>query len=59
MVVVAERPLFRGDARGLAGVKFYLKVPQSVELRIDLRDSPYRLPSGKAPVFISQIQGTA
>jgi phenylacetate-CoA ligase len=39
--------------------KFYLKVPQNVDLRIEVRDSPYRLPSGKAPVFISQIQGIA
>jgi phenylacetate-CoA ligase len=39
--------------------KFYLKVPQNVDLRIELRESPYRLASGKAPVFISQVQETA
>ena len=39
--------------------KFYLKVPHHVDLRIDLRESPYRLASGKAPVFISQVQEPA
>jgi len=32
---------------------FYLKAPKSVRIAFDLRDAPYRLPNGKAPVFVS------
>jgi phenylacetate-CoA ligase len=32
---------------------FYLKAPKSVRIQFDLRDAPYRLPNGKAPVFVS------
>ena len=34
---------------------FYLKAPKSVRIQFDLRDAPYRLPNGKAPVFLSGI----
>jgi phenylacetate-CoA ligase len=59
LMVVVPNARYTEETLAVLRRKFYLKVPQSVDLRIDLRDSPYRLPSGKAPVFISQIQGTA
>ncbi|HVO02093.1 MAG TPA: hypothetical protein VMT54_07825 [Candidatus Cybelea sp.] len=34
---------------------FYLKAPRSIGLRIEVRESPYRLASGKAPPFISHL----
>jgi phenylacetate-CoA ligase len=34
---------------------FYLKAPKSVRIQFDVRDAPYRLPNGKAPVFVSGI----
>jgi phenylacetate-CoA ligase len=34
---------------------FYKKAPRSVELRFELRETPYRLPNGKAPIFISRL----
>jgi len=34
---------------------FYLKAPKTVRIQFDLRDAPYRLPNGKAPVFVSGI----
>jgi phenylacetate-CoA ligase len=59
LMVVVPNARYSEETLAVLRRKFYLKVPQNVDLRIDLRDSPYRLPSGKAPVFISQIQGTA
>jgi phenylacetate-CoA ligase len=32
---------------------FYQKAPRSVRIQFDLRDTPYRLPNGKAPVFVN------
>jgi phenylacetate-coenzyme A ligase PaaK-like adenylate-forming protein len=34
---------------------FYLKAPKSVRIQFDVRDAPYRLPNGKAPVFLSGV----
>jgi phenylacetate-CoA ligase len=34
---------------------FYLKAPRSIKLRLEVRDSPYRLANGKAPTFISAL----
>lgn len=59
LMVVVPNSRYSEETLNILRRKFYLKVPQNVDLRIDLRDSPYRLPSGKAPVFISQIPGTA
>ena len=59
LMVVVPNARYSEETLAVLRRKFYLKVPQNVDLRIDLRDSPYRLPSGKAPVFISQIQSTA
>jgi phenylacetate-CoA ligase len=59
MMVVVPNARYSEETLAVLRRKFYLKVPHNVDLRIDLRDSPYRLPSGKAPVFISQIHETA
>jgi phenylacetate-CoA ligase len=34
---------------------FYKKAPRSIRLDFELRDTPYRLANGKAPIFISQL----
>jgi phenylacetate-CoA ligase len=34
---------------------FYLKAPKSVRIQFDIRDAPFRLPNGKAPVFVSSM----
>jgi phenylacetate-CoA ligase len=34
---------------------FYQKVPSSVRIEFDVRDAPYRLANGKAPVFVSLL----
>jgi phenylacetate-CoA ligase len=59
MMVVVPNSRYSEETLSVLRRKFYLKVPHNVDLRIDLRDSPYRLPSGKAPVFVSQVPETA
>jgi phenylacetate-CoA ligase len=59
LMVVVPNARYSEETLATLRRKFYLKVPHSVDLRIDVRDSPYRLASGKAPVFISQVQETA
>jgi len=56
LMVVVPNARYTEDTLAVLRRKFYLKVPHNVDLRIDVRDSPYRLASGKAPVFISQMQ---
>jgi phenylacetate-CoA ligase len=34
---------------------FYQKVPSSVRIEFDIRDAPYRLANGKAPVFVNLL----
>jgi phenylacetate-CoA ligase len=34
---------------------FYLRAPRTVNVRVEVRDSPYRLANGKAPAFISTL----
>jgi phenylacetate-CoA ligase len=56
LMVVVPNAQYTEETLATLRRKFYLKVPHHVDLRIDLRESPYRLASGKAPVFISQVQ---
>jgi len=35
--------------------RFYQKAPNSVRIQFDVRDAPFRLPNGKAPVFVSNL----
>jgi phenylacetate-CoA ligase len=58
LMVVVPNAHYTEETLATLKRKFYLKVPHNVELRIDVRDSPYRLASGKAPVFINQVQET-
>jgi phenylacetate-CoA ligase len=55
LMVVVPNAHYSEETLATLRRKFYLKVPQAVDLRIDVRESPYRLPSGKAPVFINQM----
>jgi phenylacetate-CoA ligase len=59
LMVVVPNIGYSEETLAILRRKFYLKVPHNVELRIDVRESPYRLASGKAPVFISQVPETA
>jgi phenylacetate-CoA ligase len=59
LMVVVPNAQYTEETLAVLRRKFYLKVPHNVDLRIDVRESPYRLASGKAPVFISQVQETA
>jgi phenylacetate-CoA ligase len=59
MMVVVPNAGYSEETLAILRRKFYLKVPHNVDLRIEVRDSPYRLASGKAPVFISQVPETA
>jgi len=59
LMVVVPNAHYSEETLAVLRRKFYLKVPHNVDLRIDVRDSPYRLASGKAPVFISQVQESA
>jgi phenylacetate-CoA ligase len=59
LMVVVPNAQYTEETLAILRRKFYLKVPHGVDLRIDVRESPYRLASGKAPVFISQVQETA
>lgn len=59
LMVVVPNAHYTEETLAVLRRKFYLKVPHSVDLRIDVRESPYRLASGKAPVFISQVQENA
>jgi phenylacetate-CoA ligase len=34
---------------------FYQRAPRSVNVRVEVRDTPHRLANGKAPVFISNL----
>jgi phenylacetate-CoA ligase len=59
LMVVVPNARYTEETLEILRRKFYLKVPHNVDLRIDVRESPYRLASGKATVFISQVQETA
>jgi phenylacetate-CoA ligase len=59
LMVVVPNARYSEETLAILRRKFYLKVPHNVDLRIDVRESPYRLASGKAPVFISQVQERA
>ena len=58
LMVVVPNAGYSEETLAVLRRKFYLKVPHNVDLRIDVRESPYRLASGKAPVFISQVPET-
>jgi phenylacetate-CoA ligase len=54
-VAVVGRGRLRDDTLALIRRNFYRKAPRSVRLDFDVRETPYRLPNGKAPIFISHL----
>ncbi|HVZ02915.1 MAG TPA: hypothetical protein VHA35_25620 [Dongiaceae bacterium] len=53
--VVVARGRCDDETLGLIRRNFYKKAPRSVALQFELRDTPYRLANGKAPIFISRL----
>jgi phenylacetate-CoA ligase len=54
-VVVVARGHCGDETLGMISRNFYRKAPRSIRLDFDLRETPYRLPNGKAPIFISRL----
>ena len=52
-IIVVPSHQYGADTIDAITRNFYLKAPKSVRIQFDLRDAPYRLPNGKAPVFVS------
>jgi phenylacetate-CoA ligase len=52
-IIVVPSHHYGADTIDAITRNFYLKAPRSVRIQFDLRDAPYRLPNGKAPVFVS------
>jgi phenylacetate-CoA ligase len=60
LVQVIVVPGAQYDPESLEAIKrnFYLKAPESVRIAFELRDAPFRLPNGKAPVFVNNMAHT-
>jgi phenylacetate-CoA ligase len=54
-IIVVPSHHYGAETIGEIARNFYLKAPKSVRIQFDVRDAPYRLPNGKAPVFVSGI----
>ena len=54
-IIVVPSRHYGADTIAAITRNFYLKAPRSVRIQFDLRDAPYRLPNGKAPVFVSAM----
>jgi phenylacetate-CoA ligase len=52
-IIVVPSHHYAADTIDAITRNFYLKAPKSVRIEFDVRDAPYRLPNGKAPVFVS------
>jgi phenylacetate-CoA ligase len=52
-IIVVPSHHYGADTIDAITRNFYLKAPKSVRIQFDLREAPYRLPNGKAPVFVS------
>lgn len=55
LIVVVPNAQFSDHTLEVIRQNFYIKAPRSMNVRIEVRDSPYRLANGKAPSFISQL----
>ena len=53
--VVVARGNCDDETLGVIRRNFYKKAPRSVRLQFEQRETPYRLPNGKAPIFISRL----
>jgi phenylacetate-CoA ligase len=54
-VLVVARGALDDETRRMIARNFYKKAPRSIQLDFELRETPYRLANGKAPVFISHL----
>jgi phenylacetate-CoA ligase len=55
VLIVVPNGKFSDHTLDLLRQNFYSKAPRSIKLRLEVRDSPYRLANGKAPIFISTL----
>jgi phenylacetate-CoA ligase len=55
LVVVVPNGKFSDHTLETIRHNFYARAPRSVNVRVEVRDSPYRLANGKAPAFISNL----
>lgn len=55
LVVVVPNGKFSDHTLEIIRRNFYARAPRSVNVRVEVRDSPYRLANGKAPAFISNL----
>lgn len=55
LVVVVPNGKFSEHTLETIRRNFYSRAPRSVQVRVEVRDSPYRLANGKAPAFISNL----
>jgi phenylacetate-CoA ligase len=53
VLIVVPNSKFSDHTLDLLRQNFYSKAPRNIKLRLEVRDSPYRLANGKAPIFIS------
>ena len=54
-IIVVPNHQYGTDTIDAISRNFYKKAPKSVRIKFDMRDAPYRLPNGKAPVFVSAL----
>jgi phenylacetate-CoA ligase len=60
VLIVVPNSKFSDHTLEVLRHNFYMKAPRSIKLRLEVRDSPYRLANGKAPTFINNLaQGLA
>jgi phenylacetate-CoA ligase len=55
VVVVVPNGKFSDHTLEVIRQNFYQRAPRSVNVRVEVRDTPHRLANGKAPVFISNL----
>jgi phenylacetate-CoA ligase len=55
VLIVVPNSKFSDKTLDVLRQNFYMKAPRSIQLRLEVRDSPYRLANGKAPLFISAL----
>jgi phenylacetate-CoA ligase len=55
VLIVVPNGKFSDQTLEVLRSNFYVKAPRSIKLRLEVRDSPYRLANGKAPSFINAI----
>ena len=55
-LVIVPNARFSDATVELVRQNFYAKAPRSMKLRVEVRDSPFRLANGKAPGFLSNLK---